>query len=326
MTKNLIDKTDLKILSLLEENGRATHKHMAKLLGISAITAATRMDALIKNKILSIHAIPNPIKMGQVARAVICMNISKDKLDSLCEQLRMNLNINLVVLTFGRFNLLIIAYFPSWDLLHKFLSTDIADRRNISELEIFFIEEVKKRHHEIKKSNTEHQKVADIDDINRRIIEELSLDGRATCNYLANKLGISLSSASKRLNRLIKQSVIKIQAIIDSSKIGYQTNAFIFMRADNDKIDKICKELLQDQRIFTIMTLANGYDIFLSVITKNTEAAYELINNISSFPGVFMIETLIRGRIVKRYYGDVHVGSDVNSGHQTSFHDAINPA
>jgi DNA-binding Lrp family transcriptional regulator len=274
----MMDKMDLKLISLLENDGRATYSRLAKIMGIKAITVGRRVESLINNRVIAIHAIPDPIRMGYHAPVIICMNISSDKLDNLCNHLKSNFNVNLIALTLSQYNLLAIAYFEDWDRLRNFLSTNLADRKDIPQMKLFFIDEIKKRYHGSQDDNINSPKTIDIDIIDKKIIDELNLDGRATCSYLANKLGISLSAASKRVRRLLKKKAIKIQAIINPAKVIYQVNAFMLLRVDKNKLDDIVRNLHSVQEIIGIMTITNDYDLFLSLEAKDLEAIYELIN------------------------------------------------
>jgi DNA-binding Lrp family transcriptional regulator len=308
----MIDKIDLELISLLEDNGRTSYAQLARHLDISPITVAKRLETLLSNDILTINAIPNPYKLGFRAHAVIEMNVPINKIDGVCNRLKNNFFVNLITPTFGRFNLLISVYFPTWDMLHNFVSTELAFKVDILEIGIFFVNQIMKRYRGLETDKTEGELLPCIDDIDQKLIEELTSDGRATCLYLAGKLGISLSSVSKRLNRLIQENVIRIQALPNPTKIGYRADAFLFIKAQHNKIDAICGKLQSHPEIVSIMTLNNGYDIFLAMVARDSVELYETIKKkIAPIPGITHMETSIRGPLIKRYYGAIHLDSSV---------------
>jgi len=59
-----IDKTDTKIIKLLQKNGRMSNTEIAKNAGISETTVRYRMQRLIKEEYIEIAAIIDPVKLG----------------------------------------------------------------------------------------------------------------------------------------------------------------------------------------------------------------------------------------------------------------------
>ena len=152
--------------------------------------------------------------------------------------------------------------------------------------------------------------------IDKKIISELSLDGRVTCSFLANKLGISLSAASKRVRHLLKKKAIKIQAIINPSRVVYQENAFMLLRVDKSKINEIIRELHSVKEVIGIMTITNDYDLFLSLEEKDLEAIHELIyGKIMSLSGIYDMVTLVKSKIIKRDYGYTPINESILQNH-----------
>lgn len=62
--KRKIDATDVKIIRLLQQNGRMSNTEIAKKAGISETTVRYRLQQLIKNDYLQVVAMVNPLKLG----------------------------------------------------------------------------------------------------------------------------------------------------------------------------------------------------------------------------------------------------------------------
>jgi len=60
-----------------------------------------------------------------------------------------------------------------------------------------------------------------LDKINQKLIQELQNNGRRSYIELAQMLGVTEGTVRKRVKDLQKQSVIKIRAVVDPTKIGY---------------------------------------------------------------------------------------------------------
>jgi Lrp/AsnC family transcriptional regulator for asnA, asnC and gidA len=307
----MISSTDLRLIAKLEENGRASYIDLAKMLGINPSTVAKKVRNLLDEAIIDVKAVPNPYKMGHTANALIATNVYMNRIDDVCNRLKTMFHVNMIVTTFGRFNLILAVHYQTWDSLLNFVSTELSEAGDIYEIETFFVKGIQKRYYGTFCDHFLEQNCAKIDDIDLKIIEELSNNGRYSCMYLSDKLGISLSSASKRLASLLKENVVQIRAITSPTKMGYHSNAFIFIRAEHNKIEEICDQLYPYKEVSTLMTFMNGYDIYASVLAMTPESLYDFIKKkIAALSGIISMETLIRGELVKRYYGSFHLDEE----------------
>jgi DNA-binding Lrp family transcriptional regulator len=72
------------------------------------------------------------------------------------------------------------------------------------------------------------QAMAKMDDLNRRILRELQLDGRITNADLAQKIGLSPSACLRRVQELEKDGVIAgYRAVVNRSAIGGGFTAYV---------------------------------------------------------------------------------------------------
>jgi DNA-binding Lrp family transcriptional regulator len=311
-----MNKTDLKLITALEENGRASYAQLARSLGISVATASQRVDQLLKQGTLTINAVPNPYKIIYPANAIICLKVPMDKIDIITGRMKSILNVNMVVTTFGRFNIVIAVYFKTLEKLHHFISTELSENIDIDEVEVYFVKDVIKRYDEVFNNRPLDQNYVKIDNIDEHIIEQLSENGRYSCAHIANKLGISISSVSKRLYRLLQEDVIHVKAHTDPIAIGAQANAFLFIQTDHRKTNNICSKLCSCPETVTLMSLINGRDIWVNVIAKNLELLYKFVKReMTPAAGIISMETLFRGEIIKRYYGTSRAENMLKSLH-----------
>ncbi|MCR6498370.1 Lrp/AsnC family transcriptional regulator [Shinella sp. CPCC 101442] len=82
------------------------------------------------------------------------------------------------------------------------------------------------------------QKIAD--EIDRRILRELSCDARITNNELAERVGLSASACLRRLRRLEESNIIRgYAAIIDPAVDGWTMTAIASIRLSRQHEDEI---------------------------------------------------------------------------------------
>jgi len=124
----MIDNLNQKIITSLKRDGRYSYARLAKELGVNVATVAKRIDKMLEEDVITIKTVLNPFKFGFNAHSFITLDINLSKVDQVCAQLVSNPNISLLAIIFGRFDVLIIADFPSYNVHHfsvRLLSDDL---------------------------------------------------------------------------------------------------------------------------------------------------------------------------------------------------------
>jgi len=300
----MIDNINSKIISALRRDGRTSNVKLAQELGVNTATIAKRIEAMLQENLIIIRAVPNPFKRGYQVHAFITLKVDLKQVESICAKLVDHPNISAVLTTFGRFDIIVIVDSYNWEILMDFVKEDISRIEGISGIEIRFISEIKKRSYSAFTDDVATNNVpAEIDEINRRLIEELGKNGRLSYVNLATKLGISLATVSRRVSFLLRENIIKIMAIPNPSKLGFPANAFMTLHADRSKVNDICAELSNYPEVHTIMTLINGFDIIVGIHFPTPEMLYDFVlEKIAHLEGVLDNETLIRAELKKSIY------------------------
>jgi len=142
-----------------------------------------------------------------------------------------------------------------------------------------------------------------IDDIDKKIITELQRDGRLSYLELANRLQISMSTVSRRVERLINQNVIVIKALPNPVEVGFIANAIIALNIDGSKLDSICDALVANPNVHLVVLTLGRYDILASVYLAKPDMLVRLIKKeISQIEGVVKVETMYIADLKKRSY------------------------
>lgn len=272
-------------------------------LGYSPSTIARRIDRLIESETITVRALPNPHRMGLEANALVAVTCAPSKADYVCDQLKDNFFVNNIHTIFGRIDILTIVYFPSWELLHRFINKELFAIKGVEQAETYYIKDIKKRYQGLfEKLNP--AKPSDIKPIDRQLIEALVKDGRVHVNELARKLDSNVSTISRRISSLLKKDIIKICAVPNPAKLGYSSNATMVLDVEADRVNEICRVLYDVPQLHTIMTLIKGNGIVVGIHAQDNERLYQLMKNkILCIKGVKRTETFIRAEIKKRYYG-----------------------
>jgi Lrp/AsnC family transcriptional regulator for asnA, asnC and gidA len=300
----MVSETNRRLILELQRDGAASYAHLARRLGITTQTVAKRMEGLIHSDIMQIRALPNPYRLGLSANALIAVKVEPSKTDEVCDALIDNFYVNLVQPVFGRFDILMIVYFPNWDMLHDFINNELNHVDGIMKVEPYFIKDIVKRYERLFIKEPYHEGPSKMKDVDWTLIRELSENGRAHAGDLAEKLGLHVTTVYRRIASLLNNNVIKISAVPNPAAFGYLSNAHIAMDAQADRVAAICTRLHSYPDIHLIMTMVNGSGIIAGIHKESNETLYGFIKDkIAGLKGIRNTETFIRTEIRKRYYG-----------------------
>ncbi|MGD9159371.1 MAG: Lrp/AsnC family transcriptional regulator [Desulfobacteraceae bacterium] len=298
------DKIDQKLIAELQKDGNASYSNLGTRLGITPRTVAKRVEGLIESRLISIRAQPNPYKLNLSANVVVAIKADPTKIDHVCNLLSGHFNVNLVQTVFGRMDILIMAYFSRWDLLHHFIRNELYTIDGITHTEFYFVEEVHKRYDRFFKKEPFSNGGEKLSRTDWALIEELAKDGRTNPAVLAEELGIHVTTVYRRISALIKGNIIKISGIPNPSRLGYSANAFFILDVDPKEVANTCSSLYSYPEVYFILTLNNLSGMIVCLHTKNTEMLYEFQKKkISPLKGLINTETFIRAVVQKTYYG-----------------------
>ena len=133
------------------------------------------------------------------------------------------------------------------------------------------------------------------DELDMKIITELTKDGSISVPNLSKKLGINTSVLYSRIKRLIKKKLIKKFTIdVDESLIGIGVCAAMGINRDPKLKDQIHKALMKTQEVLMISEVTGRFDILITVRAKNLEELHTIaIEKIGKIEGIQNTETFV---------------------------------
>jgi Lrp/AsnC family leucine-responsive transcriptional regulator len=147
-------------------------------------------------------------------------------------------------------------------------------------------------------------KSANIDQLDRSILQMLQRNGRATINEVSETVGLSPSPVARRVRMLEEAGIITgYAAQIDEVALGYGFSVFISVKLDK-QIDEALVKFEAAIRLFPEVVdcwLMTGNRDYLLRIATNGLAEFErfLVGKFTKLPGVASIESSIPLRRVK---------------------------
>jgi Lrp/AsnC family transcriptional regulator for asnA, asnC and gidA len=141
-----------------------------------------------------------------------------------------------------------------------------------------------------------------LDEIDRRIIEQLQEDGRKPYTQMAPAVGLSEAAVRQRVQRLIDAGVMQIVAVTDPRLLGFSRQAMIGLKVGGDT-RRVAEAVADLPEVEYVVLTAGTFDILLEVVVEDDEELLELLNEkIRTIEGVQTTDTYIYLRIHKETY------------------------
>lgn len=134
-----VDSTDLAIIRLLQEQGRTTNAHIARVLGVSEPTVRKRIDRLTVDGIIKVVAVLNPGKTGYRTDVIIGIRVEPGSLLSVGEALSRRDEVVYLGYTTGRHDILVEMLFRDNEALFEFLDERLPALGSIVSTETYHV-------------------------------------------------------------------------------------------------------------------------------------------------------------------------------------------
>ena len=123
------------------------------------------------------------------------------------------------------------------------------------------------------------KKIAEIDELDLKILKLLEEDGRLAFMDIAKKLRLSESTIRKRVQALKENGVIKRFTVeIDPAKIGLNTVAIVGIDVDPPKLLEVAQKLCDFKEIRCVSTSTGDHMIMTEIWTKDGRELTRLIS------------------------------------------------
>ncbi|HWD65831.1 MAG TPA: Lrp/AsnC family transcriptional regulator [Solirubrobacteraceae bacterium] len=141
-----------------------------------------------------------------------------------------------------------------------------------------------------------------LDDMSKRIIEQLQEDGRRSYASIAGAVGLSEAAVRQRVRRLVDAGVMQIVAVTDPLTLGFHRQAMIGITAEGD-LEAIAVQLSALPQIDYVVICAGSFDIIVELVCEDDEQLISILNGqLRTIEGVRSTETFMYLRLAKQTY------------------------
>ncbi|AXB42744.1 Lrp/AsnC family transcriptional regulator [Amycolatopsis albispora] len=143
---------------------------------------------------------------------------------------------------------------------------------------------------------------APLDELSKRIIEQLQEDGRRPYATIGKAVGLSEAAVRQRVQRLTEAGVIQIVAVSDPLQVGLFRQAMIAITVDG-ALEPVADALAEMDEIAYVVVCAGRFDVLCEAVCADDTTLLELLSTrIRTLPGVRTAEMLVYLKLRKQTY------------------------
>jgi DNA-binding Lrp family transcriptional regulator len=145
-----------------------------------------------------------------------------------------------------------------------------------------------------------------LDEVDRRLLEELRRDARVSIRALAERVHVSRSNAYARLDRLLADGVITgFTARVDPQRAGLGTSAFVALSIEQNAWRDVSGAFARIPYVEHVALVGGDFDVLALVRAPDNAALREVVlERIQAVPGVKATRTWL----IFDEFGDLGAG------------------
>src|SRR5699024_3949605 len=138
------------------------------------------------------------------------------------------------------------------------------------------------------------------DEIDKKLVEELTDNGRISYVELSEKVNLSRVAVKDRIDNLIDEGVIeKFSAIINSEKIGENVSAFFDIDVTPKKLQNVAQSLADHPNVASVYQMTGPSTLDMHVLVEDFNKLEVFINNeLYSVSGITRVDSQV---LLKRF-------------------------
>ncbi|TFC81259.1 Lrp/AsnC family transcriptional regulator [Cryobacterium cheniae] len=145
-------------------------------------------------------------------------------------------------------------------------------------------------------------KPAPLDEVSKKIIEQLQADGRRSYAEIGKAVGLSEAAVRQRVQKLTDAGVMQVVAVTDPMQLGFYRQAMIGIRATGDT-RVLADQLAAIPAVDYVVLTAGSFDLLVEVVCEDDDELIDLLNSqIRGLDGVSSTETFVYLKLHKQFY------------------------
>jgi Lrp/AsnC family transcriptional regulator for asnA, asnC and gidA len=127
----------------------------------------------------------------------------------------------------------------------------------------------------------------EIDDTDVEIIRHLQIDGRMPFTRIAAELGLSEGAVRRRVNRLTRNGLLQIVAIVEPQFLGWGAAGMIGVSVQPGRVDAVAEQIAPLPEVTYLFMVSGEFDLFVEVYCRDRDHFVSFLSQkLQQIPGV----------------------------------------
>jgi Lrp/AsnC family transcriptional regulator for asnA, asnC and gidA len=297
-----LTELDRRMIRMLQADGRKPFTEMANELGIVSRTVRRRVERLRADGIIQITTVADHELLGYSASAMVGIRCDGSaKASEVASRLAALEAVDYVVVSTGRYELLAEVLCTDTEDLITTLEeqvrpvSGVADCESFPYLRLYYQEPIWDAAHAKLGDRSSAVRPIPLDELDRRVIIELNLDGRASFRAIASAVGASESLVRQRVGRLTGAGAIRVMAITNPLSLGFRMIAWFGIGAGPKvRLEDLADRIADCKAISYLAVCAGRYDVLAEAVCTDREDLLRLLDEeIRPMAGVDRVEVFV---------------------------------
>jgi Lrp/AsnC family transcriptional regulator for asnA, asnC and gidA len=290
--RSLVDplsELDKDILTILQQDGRRSAQSIAEELGVPQRRVRAALSDILDRRGIRVTAVTVPALLGYEAMAFAEFSsdgtVPRREVASSLASLEC---IDYVVTTAG----------PS-DVMANLVCRDFEELRRVVEEQVCQVPGVRLKevtpylalHYQKTNRAVPASRYAAtfapatrLDDLDRRLIQLFSKNGRSSFTSIADTLGVSESYVRARLRRLTESGVLRLAAIVDARLLGYESMLWARASVSGAAISDVVDDLAGIAAVTYIAETMGSFDVMFEITCIDDSEVRETFDQVRRLP------------------------------------------
>lgn len=296
-----LSEADRALIRALQADGRQSFVALSRELDIPERTIRRRVNQLLADQVIQITAVTDPAILGYRVAALVGLHFDgRRNIRGLITSVTQAAAVDYAVITTGRYDALVEVLCRDTSELLSVVHESLAQLPGVRGVEIFpylqlYYQEPGWDAAQQKAHNGVRDARGPLDATDRKIVAELSGDGRLAFAVIGERLGMSESQVRKRVTRLLAERIIRITAIANPRSLGFENQVWVAIRCTpGHSVADLAETLTRIPSITYVAACAGRFDIFAEAVCRSTQDMARLVDaEIRTLTGVAHTELML---------------------------------
>jgi Lrp/AsnC family transcriptional regulator for asnA, asnC and gidA len=301
------------VFRALQEDGRVAFTAVAQRLGVSEANVRRTVKQLIAKDVFTITAVADPRLMGLESMSWLALSVQLSELERTAAALAAMPEIDYVVITTGAWHVMAEIACPGTDELFALLKR-VRALPGVQRTETYpYFKLLRQQFRWTNGSDPPRSASgedargvrsapAELDELDRVLINELQHDGRASFRDIGQRIGVSERAVSNRFTRLVDEDLVRVIAVGNPHTLGFHGLAWLGVSlSDAADVEEVAHAFAQIPQVSYLVSVSGRFDLMGELVCRDGDHLLAtLYDRIGAIDGIETVEVFSYLRLLYR--------------------------